>query len=90
MLECNLLAEQKGRMISICPCASFGTLQTIASAARTAGKSELRFGLSRNWWHKTLNANELCESRIDAFSRSSTEPQFLVQVTNPQVFVITS
>jgi hypothetical protein len=51
MMERNLIAAQEGRMISTWPCASHGTLQTIASAARTTGKRELRFGLCFHCQH---------------------------------------
>src|SRR5271169_6306540 len=45
MLGRNPLTEKKGRMINAWPCASRATLQKIASAARTTGGGELRFGL---------------------------------------------
>ena len=49
------------------------------------------FGLPiRNWWHNTLNANELYEEWLYPLARRSVKRQFLAQVTNPKVFVIAS
>ena len=39
--------------------------------------------LSRNWRHKTLNANKLHEIATLPFSGFSTQHQFLAQVTEP-------
>jgi hypothetical protein len=43
--------------------------------------------LSRNWWHNTLNANELYEIAILNYRTLRTKRQFLAQVTGPQAFV---
>jgi hypothetical protein len=43
--------------------------------------------LSRNWRHKTLNANKLHQIATLPFSGFSTQRQFLAQVTEPQVLV---
>ena len=51
MLGLNLLAEKKGRMINTWPCVSRATFQKIASAARTTGGGELRFGLRLHRQH---------------------------------------
>src|ERR1700746_1448605 len=51
MLGRNPLTEKKGRMINAWPCAGRATLQKIASAARSTGGGELRFGLRFHCQH---------------------------------------